>query len=138
MELKVWVDGIQRVVCGVSEQTTCQEVVIALAQAIGEFPEARMGPAGVPAVGPGLWAPSGPQEGGAVSGPSCLSPAAQARWTEGKGRGLTDPSPRLQARQAALCLCSASERRNGSCYPRNALWAPKQPADSLPVMSSLS
>lgn len=36
MELKVWVDGIQRVVCGVSEQTTCQEVVIALAQAIGE------------------------------------------------------------------------------------------------------
>lgn len=36
MELKVWVDGIQRVVCGVSEQTTCQEVVIALAQAIGQ------------------------------------------------------------------------------------------------------
>ncbi|KAI1237982.1 hypothetical protein IHE44_0014082 [Lamprotornis superbus] len=35
MELKVWVDGIQRVVCGVSEQTTCQEVVIALARAIG-------------------------------------------------------------------------------------------------------
>uniref|UniRef100_A0A8C8AE50 Uncharacterized protein n=1 Tax=Otus sunia TaxID=257818 RepID=A0A8C8AE50_9STRI len=34
MELKVWVDGIQRVVCGVSEQTTCQEVVIALARAI--------------------------------------------------------------------------------------------------------
>lgn len=38
MELKVWVDGIQRVVCGVSEQTTCQEVVVALAQAIGESP----------------------------------------------------------------------------------------------------
>ncbi|XP_023578535.1 ras association domain-containing protein 7 isoform X1 [Octodon degus] len=36
MELKVWVDGIQRVVCGVSEQTTCQDVVIALAQAIGQ------------------------------------------------------------------------------------------------------
>lgn len=36
MELKVWVDGVQRVVCGVSEQTTCQEVVFALAQAIGE------------------------------------------------------------------------------------------------------
>ncbi|KFP62879.1 Ras association domain-containing protein 7, partial [Cariama cristata] len=36
MELKVWVDGIQRVVCGVSEQTTCQEVVIALARAIGQ------------------------------------------------------------------------------------------------------
>ncbi|XP_062404184.1 ras association domain-containing protein 8 [Sardina pilchardus] len=35
MELKVWVDGIQRVVCGVTEVTTCQEVVIALAQAIG-------------------------------------------------------------------------------------------------------
>ncbi|XP_060031875.1 ras association domain-containing protein 7 isoform X2 [Erinaceus europaeus] len=36
MELKVWVDGVQRVVCGVSEHTTCQEVVIALAQAIGQ------------------------------------------------------------------------------------------------------
>lgn len=36
MELKVWVDGVQRVVCGVTEVTTCQEVVIALAQAIGE------------------------------------------------------------------------------------------------------
>ncbi|KAM3859094.1 ras association domain-containing protein 8b [Diretmus argenteus] len=35
MELKVWVDGVQRVVCGVTEFTTCQEVVIALAQAIG-------------------------------------------------------------------------------------------------------
>lgn len=37
MELKVWVDGVQRVVCGVTEATTCQEVVIALAQAIGTF-----------------------------------------------------------------------------------------------------
>ncbi|KAJ7344316.1 hypothetical protein JRQ81_000266 [Phrynocephalus forsythii] len=36
MELKVWVDGVQRIVCGVSEQTTCQEVVIALARAIGQ------------------------------------------------------------------------------------------------------
>lgn len=36
MELKVWVDGVQRIVCGVTEVTTCQEVVIALAQAIGE------------------------------------------------------------------------------------------------------
>ncbi|XP_078276142.1 ras association domain-containing protein 8b [Rhinoraja longicauda] len=35
MELKVWVDGVQRIVCGVTEATTCQEVVIALAQAIG-------------------------------------------------------------------------------------------------------
>ncbi|XP_078099185.1 ras association domain-containing protein 8b [Sander vitreus] len=35
MELKVWVDGVQRIVCGVTEFTTCQEVVIALAQAIG-------------------------------------------------------------------------------------------------------
>lgn len=24
MELKVWVEGIQRIVCGVSETTTCQ------------------------------------------------------------------------------------------------------------------
>jgi len=37
MELKVWVDGVQRIVCGVTEFTTCQEVVIALAQAIGKF-----------------------------------------------------------------------------------------------------
>ncbi|CAL9683512.1 unnamed protein product [Knipowitschia caucasica] len=35
MELKVWVDGVQRIVCGVTEFTTCQDVVIALAQAIG-------------------------------------------------------------------------------------------------------
>ena len=33
MELKVWVDGIQRVVCGLTEDTTCQEVVFALALA---------------------------------------------------------------------------------------------------------
>ncbi|XP_063800864.1 ras association domain-containing protein 7 isoform X2 [Pseudophryne corroboree] len=36
MELKVWVDGVQRVVCGVNERTSCQDVVIALAQAIGQ------------------------------------------------------------------------------------------------------
>lgn len=36
MELKVWVDGVQRVVCGVTEATTCHDVVIALAQAIGK------------------------------------------------------------------------------------------------------
>ncbi|KAK1802248.1 hypothetical protein P4O66_021917 [Electrophorus voltai] len=36
MELKVWVDGVQRVVCGLSEETSCQDVVIALAQAIGQ------------------------------------------------------------------------------------------------------
>ncbi|KAI4885032.1 hypothetical protein NFI96_017709 [Prochilodus magdalenae] len=37
MELKVWVDGVVRVVCGLSEETSCQDVVIALAQAIGKF-----------------------------------------------------------------------------------------------------
>lgn len=35
MELKVWVDGIKRVVCGVTDNTTCQDIVIALAQAMG-------------------------------------------------------------------------------------------------------
>ncbi|CAL8404815.1 unnamed protein product [Boreogadus saida] len=35
MELKVWVDGVVRVVCGLSYTTSCQDVVIALAQAIG-------------------------------------------------------------------------------------------------------
>lgn len=37
MEVKVSVDGILRVVCGVTEETTCQEVVIALAQALGMY-----------------------------------------------------------------------------------------------------
>ncbi|XP_076015445.1 uncharacterized protein rassf11 [Genypterus blacodes] len=36
MEVKVSVYGVQRVVCGVTEETTCQEVVIALAQALGQ------------------------------------------------------------------------------------------------------
>lgn len=30
MELKVWVEGIQRIVCGVTEVTTCQVAIIAL------------------------------------------------------------------------------------------------------------
>ncbi|KAK9498603.1 hypothetical protein O3M35_003198 [Rhynocoris fuscipes] len=36
MELKVWVEGIQRIVCGVTEATTCQDVVYALAHATGK------------------------------------------------------------------------------------------------------
>ncbi|XP_023220618.1 ras association domain-containing protein 8-like [Centruroides sculpturatus] len=36
MELKVWVDGVQRVVCGVTDATTCQDVVYALAHATGQ------------------------------------------------------------------------------------------------------
>ncbi|XP_029011488.1 ras association domain-containing protein 8 [Betta splendens] len=36
MEVKVFVDEVPRVVCGVTEDTTCQEVVIALAQALGQ------------------------------------------------------------------------------------------------------
>ncbi len=36
MELKVWVEGIERVICGVTESTTCQDVVIALAQSTGK------------------------------------------------------------------------------------------------------
>lgn len=35
MELKVWVEGVVRVVCGLSLETSCQDVVITLAQAIG-------------------------------------------------------------------------------------------------------
>ncbi|XP_051524333.1 ras association domain-containing protein 8-like [Myxocyprinus asiaticus] len=35
MELKVYVEGVQRIVCGVTKKTTCQEVVITLAQALG-------------------------------------------------------------------------------------------------------
>uniref|UniRef100_A0A3Q1F931 Ras association domain-containing protein 8-like n=1 Tax=Acanthochromis polyacanthus TaxID=80966 RepID=A0A3Q1F931_9TELE len=34
MEVKVSVDSIPRVVCGVTDKTTCQEVVLALAQAL--------------------------------------------------------------------------------------------------------
>ncbi|CAO1298499.1 unnamed protein product [Diamesa serratosioi] len=36
MELKVWVENIQRIVCGVTETTTCQDVVFALAHATGK------------------------------------------------------------------------------------------------------
>uniref|UniRef100_A0A3Q3JZ23 Ras-associating domain-containing protein n=1 Tax=Monopterus albus TaxID=43700 RepID=A0A3Q3JZ23_MONAL len=36
MELKVWVEGVARVVCGLSLNTSCQDVVIALAQDIGQ------------------------------------------------------------------------------------------------------
>lgn len=43
MELKVWVDGVVRVVCGLSEETSCQDVVIALAQAIGECLQSSAG-----------------------------------------------------------------------------------------------
>lgn len=37
MEVKVYVEGVQRIVCGVTDKTTCQEVVIALAQALGKL-----------------------------------------------------------------------------------------------------
>ncbi|XP_027199754.2 uncharacterized protein LOC113793878 isoform X1 [Dermatophagoides pteronyssinus] len=36
MELKVWCDGIQRIVCGATSATTCQDVVFALAHATGQ------------------------------------------------------------------------------------------------------
>lgn len=72
MELKVWVDGIQRVVCGVSEQTTCQEVVIALAQAIGESPPGHTDPTRGPGVGGlALWPCLPPWRVGPVADPSC-------------------------------------------------------------------
>lgn len=37
VELKVNVDGVQRIVCGVSDATRCQDVIIALAQATGQI-----------------------------------------------------------------------------------------------------
>uniref|UniRef100_A0A3B5KNJ0 Ras-associating domain-containing protein n=1 Tax=Xiphophorus couchianus TaxID=32473 RepID=A0A3B5KNJ0_9TELE len=36
MEVKVSVKGIPRVVCGVTEETTCQDVVLVLAQSLGQ------------------------------------------------------------------------------------------------------
>uniref|UniRef100_A0A8C2YYT7 Ras association domain family member 7 n=1 Tax=Cyclopterus lumpus TaxID=8103 RepID=A0A8C2YYT7_CYCLU len=36
MELKVWVEGVVRVVCGLSLNTSCQDVVIALAKSLGQ------------------------------------------------------------------------------------------------------
>ncbi|KAM9343271.1 uncharacterized protein rassf11 [Pholidichthys leucotaenia] len=36
MEVRVYVDGVPRVVCGVTQETTCHEVVLALAQALGQ------------------------------------------------------------------------------------------------------
>lgn len=35
MELKVWVDGVVRVVSGLTLGTSCKDVVIALAQSLG-------------------------------------------------------------------------------------------------------
>lgn len=37
MELKVWVDGVVRVVCGLTLSTSCKDVVIALAQSLGNY-----------------------------------------------------------------------------------------------------
>nr|XP_057940159.1 ras association domain-containing protein 8 [Doryrhamphus excisus] len=36
MEVKVFVDGLPRLVCGVTDRTTCQDVVTVLAQALGQ------------------------------------------------------------------------------------------------------
>ena len=36
MEVKVWMDGIQRVVCGVTDQTTCRDIMVAIAHATGK------------------------------------------------------------------------------------------------------
>lgn len=36
MELKVCVDGVVRVVCGLTLSTSCRDVVIALAQSLGD------------------------------------------------------------------------------------------------------
>jgi len=36
MELRVWTEGIERVVCGVNDVTTCRDVIIALARAVGK------------------------------------------------------------------------------------------------------
>lgn len=36
MELRVWMDGLERVVCGVSDVTTCRDVIIALARTVSE------------------------------------------------------------------------------------------------------
>jgi len=36
MELRVWTEpGIERVVCGVSDVTTCRDVIVALARTVG-------------------------------------------------------------------------------------------------------
>jgi len=36
MELRVWTDGIERVVCGVNDVTTCRDVIVALARTVGK------------------------------------------------------------------------------------------------------
>lgn len=36
MEVKVWVEGLPKTICGVSSATTCQDIVYALAQATGK------------------------------------------------------------------------------------------------------
>lgn len=37
MEFKVFVDGIQRVICGLNHETTCRDIVLCLAQATQQF-----------------------------------------------------------------------------------------------------
>jgi len=36
MELKVWVDGVERIVCGVNVHTSCHDVILALAVATNQ------------------------------------------------------------------------------------------------------
>jgi len=35
MEVRVWMDGIERVVCGVTDVNTCRDVIVALARSVG-------------------------------------------------------------------------------------------------------
>ena len=36
MELRVWTEGLERVVCGVTDVTTCRDVIIALARVLNK------------------------------------------------------------------------------------------------------
>lgn len=39
MELKVWVEGIQRIVCGVTNETTCQVISIKISETVHQSRE---------------------------------------------------------------------------------------------------
>ncbi|TNN25561.1 Ras association domain-containing protein 7 [Liparis tanakae] len=117
MELKVWVEGVARVVCGLSMNTSCQDVVIALAKSLGQTgryillvkrpgqerqllpgdrPLQHLSRLGAPEVRFVLRR-TGPSRGGGGAGAAPGSPARPKRTKPSRARspspGAPDPDP---------------------------------------------
>lgn len=140
MELKVWVDGIQRVVCGVSEQTTCQEVVIALARAIGE-PSPSAGGCHICRFflekGVLGWVEVLLCGGGDASSTACGAAASALPCWPLLSRSDVLTSSR-QVRRAAMCWCRSCGRRSGSCCLWSVPWSRWPSVGSMPTTCSSS